>query len=725
MSPGSGTSDVQRLLADADFLAGSRPEVVAELLPQAVSEHARLAAQVYRSSGLGPGVTDVAVRRQALRLAALRWGDRRLSEAFVGPGGQDLGVDWATGSDVDHRLLAVIPAGAAKGVAAGDVGGRLMVMTVAGSGAAAWDAVRGSALWRRPDVTGSAIATVEAEDRPAVLVGGGSDVRLLDSTTGMSVGPGLAVADGTITRVSTGGGSRPVAVTLERGSRVIRWDVWSGRSLGPLPLETPAVSIAVGVQGERWFVATGHREGVLVWDLLSGSRIGRPIDHFGSAYGLHTSAVDGRTALVVVNETSRVLLCDPLTGAPLAEPFTLLRRTVPRAVTGVWRAADAPPGLAAVDGTVLVPGPWQVHVWNPDGGANAAPLAGLTARCVVGATRWEHRPIVVTSSSSGGVVSVWNIAAQRVGAPVPGHRHPIRDVAVTGETVVALDDAATLTRRRIADGVPEGAPVASGFVHPNAVAAGAGAIFVGGGEPAWLENVIGRWSIADGLALPPLPGISRRQTMLESVVVDGRSLLVAAGGSGQIRVVDPASGDVVLSDGQPAMESITGAAIGTIDGHVLVAVSVTPGRAYTWDISTGERLDAVDIDGEAVIGGAFVNGERALLAGSPCAASEPYGLPAYTMTKLRGLRDGRPLGVALAEPATTVTAVTVAVRRGRPVAALGVADGSVRLVDLSRGERIGTPFLLPFPTTAMTFTDSGALLVGYGGDLSLLRPPVA
>ncbi|MBA4867202.1 hypothetical protein H1V43_39180 [Streptomyces sp. PSKA54] len=186
-----------RRLADAGFLVNAEPGEVLGLADAAAGSAARLAGAVYRASAQLHRGADAGVRRQLLALDAARYGDRELSVRITAVPVNDepdvrWGVEWATGSRVDHRLRQVLPGHTSSvcAVATGLVNDRPVSVTGGEDGTLrVWDLITGQPVGK--PLTGHdgdvlAVVTTVVKGRPVAVTGG---------------------ADWTVNRSGIGGGS--------------------------------------------------------------------------------------------------------------------------------------------------------------------------------------------------------------------------------------------------------------------------------------------------------------------------------------------------------------------------------------------------------------------------------------------------------------------------------------------------------------------------------------
>jgi hypothetical protein len=95
---------------------------------------------------------------------------------------------------------------------------------------------------------------------------------------------------------------------------------------------------------------------------------------------------------------------------------------------------------------------------------------------------------------------------------------------------------------------------------------------------------------------------------------------------------------------------------------------------------------------------------------------EPGMLHTYRVWDISGERVGRdgPAGVRIIGAAV----------RAWPTMYVGRADGSISLTNVESGRDLCPSMLLPTVPRSLTATGEGALVVAFGSDVAVIRPPV-
>ena len=118
---------------------------------------------------------------------------------------------------------------------------------------------------------------------------------------------------------------RTVIVSGSSDGEVWVWDLGSGTPIGkPLHGQSGAVNpVAVGTrQGRTIVVSTGDDNTVRLWDLATGAPIGESLTgHTGTVTSVVLGEFQGRTVIVSGSYDDTIRLWDLTTGAPIGEPL--------------------------------------------------------------------------------------------------------------------------------------------------------------------------------------------------------------------------------------------------------------------------------------------------------------------------------------------------------------------------------------------------------------------
>lgn len=238
------------------------------------------------------------------------------------------------------------------------------------------------------------------------------------------------------------------------------------------------------------------------------------------------------------------------------------------------------------------------------------------------------------------------------------------------------------------------------------VAAGAGSHYVS-------DGYLRRWDVTVGAPLgPPIQAHNGYVHFLSRILLRGREVLVTYGPPGMLKIWRPADGALLAEIATGISSKVTGFAAGLVDGRPFVALSSyrQPMRLHALEDSTENPITIPEAGNGVVLG----------IVGSHIVAGhfehERMGLHTIRMWNI----SGRKVGPDIRGEAE----VTTVAGRTWPTAYIGRADGTVSLTDLVTGRDLCNPCRLPSRPRAMTVTDSGDLVVGFGSDLARIRPPV-
>lgn len=390
-------------------------------------------------------------------------------------------------------------------------------------------------------------------------------------------------------------------------------------------------------------VAEGDLDTLRMWDLAAQRPIGRPMRSGLPARALAACELDGRPTALSGSETGSIQLWDLAGQTEVGQ----LRSGDTGMVRGITVAELDGNPIAVVVGD----GRYSGQVWD------------LTTRQVIGHLAGEYVPTAVALAEVGdgliavtasqGVLRQWDVRQGRpLGKPMRGHRDRVLALAITD-----LD----------------GRPVA-----------------LSGGY----DRTVRVWDLTRSEPIgPPLTGHTDEVTVIAATTIDDRPLGVSAGDQdGSVRVWDLATHRQV---GQPRTghrDPVGALAITTVnDRPTLITAGGHDQTIRLRRLQSGPAVGRSISDGHAhpvravAIGG--LPGGRAVVSceAAPGKALESYAFRAWG---LDGDGRGRYREQTTARPAT---AVACGVIRGRPIALLGLWDGTVGLWDLDRLTPIGSP----------------------------------
>ncbi|MBG0827210.1 protein kinase [Planomonospora sp. ID67723] len=272
------------------------------------------------------------------------------------------------------------------------------------------------------------VATARLRDRPVLVSGDGSTMRVWDLTTGEPVGaPITGHVDGVSSVAVARLGERPVVVSGSDDRTVRVWDLATGDQLGaPFTGHTGWVeSVAVTeLNGHPVVVSGGYKGSVLAWDLVTRKPVGTPIDHPAGVESVAVTELDGRQVIVAGSRDHTVRVWDLLTGEPVGAPLAGHTHEVHTVA------------VTELDGRpVVVSGSRDhtVRVWDPATGEPVgAPFTGHSRDVMtVTAAQVGGRPVVVSGGHDRSI-RIWDpVTGEPLGAPFTGHTGGVVSLLVT------------------------------------------------------------------------------------------------------------------------------------------------------------------------------------------------------------------------------------------------------------------------------------------------------
>jgi len=664
-------------------------------------------------------------------LDALRLGAVDVAEQLAGsdPGAALWRVDWATGTDLDPRLHLKVHVGPVTAMAFGVLGQRPLLAVGSherGSRVGessyrlrVWDVLSGQSRELPCDEPVRCLSFATMAEDP-VLVSGhdGGWLRIwgvVDSSLRRTVDTGDDDLDELYVAES---GRRAHVVTSDSHCRVQRWSLPTGERLA-VPAAARACSLDGGRLADGRHVLLMGGDGLSLWDLdgggLSSLRVRQELMRVRS---VALSTVGGRDCVTVVDEAHLIVTFDLATGNVISVPITAHVNRRPDGLMKMWGTSSPHPKLAAVSGTLAVPTPWRVHLWNLGTSRQEKPtLAGPVAGSLVQAVRWQDRDLLLTGSDYDGVVALWNLDVPVVRAP--GHDERVCRVVLAepADVVVSADEGGTIAARHGTDGHLVTAPLATGIESTRALAAwfdghdvvaaqGAGSRYVSDGN-------LRRWNMATGEQYgPPIYAHHTYLHWLSRVDLAGGEALVTFGPGNMLKIWRPTDGALLAETMTGVSSKVTGFAIGTVEGRVFAALTSysQPMTLYTLDDLAASPIIVPEAGDDVVLD----------IVG-PHVVAAHYD---YEPTRPNTVRVWDISGSRIGPDIRNSTEVTTAAGRAWPAVYIGRADGTVSLTDMETGRDLCPPVLLPTRPNTMTVTSNGDLVVGFGSDLARLRPPV-
>ncbi|WP_157518392.1 serine/threonine-protein kinase [Herbidospora mongoliensis] len=206
-------------------------------------------------------------------------------------------------------------------VAVGLVGERPVVVC-GGYGAGVWlsDLSSGRKIPFRAKVGDVlALAVTRVGEHTAVVTTGPDSVRVTDLASGKTL---LRLGGGATAVAFTIVEGRDVGVTATLDGLAEVWDVYSGETVGtPFPL--PGEVLAVSSVGARPVVVSADGNGLRVFDLQTGTALGRPYQgHTDRVSALATTELNGRPVVISGSWDGTVRVWDLATGTAIGTPLT-------------------------------------------------------------------------------------------------------------------------------------------------------------------------------------------------------------------------------------------------------------------------------------------------------------------------------------------------------------------------------------------------------------------
>ncbi|WP_405467195.1 WD40 repeat domain-containing protein [Streptomyces canus] len=616
------------LLQDSDFLVHADPHALADALPHAESEQARLNAAVYRVSWGVHHALPPATRRQILALDAARFRNQRLQADL--PGDTDWHVRWATGSQVSTALVRTLTGhtGPIGSVAVAELGDRPHAVTASRDGSVrVWDLTTGNQIRELTGHTGevNSVAVTELDGRPhAVTASHDWSVRVWDLTTGNQTRE-LTGHIGRVNSVAVAElDGRPHAVAASIDQVVWVWDLTTGEQTREFTGHASEVySVAVGELEGRPHAVTADDDGsVRVWDLTTGEQTRQLTGHAGPVYSVMVAELEGRPHAVTTGNDGSVRVWDLTTGNQTRQ---LTGHTSEVNSVAVAELEGRPHAVTASDDG-------SVWVWDLTTGHRTRLIGHTVWVGSVAVAELEGRPHAVTAGGDGSV-RVWDLTTGHRTRHLTGHTGSVESVAV-----------AELEGR------------------PHAVTAGN-------------DRSVRVWDLTTGEQTRQLTGHTGSVESVAVAELEGRPHAVTAGGDGSVRVWDLTTGHRTrqLTSHTGPVYSVM---VAELEGRPHAITACFGGSVWVWDLTIGHRTRLIGHTGwvESVAVAELEGRPHAVTAGGD-GSVRVWDLTTGEQTRhLTGHTD-------------RVRSVAVAELEGRPHAVTAGGDGSVRVWDLTTGHR--------------------------------------
>jgi WD40 repeat protein/serine/threonine protein kinase/tetratricopeptide (TPR) repeat protein len=519
--------------------------------------------------------------------------------------------------------------------------------------------------------TGSPIECFALSPDGRTAVTGHSDGRLQtwDLTSGQPLGS-VAAHQGNVISVTFRPGRAVVASSGFHTDSTAR--LWDSRSLRPIgePMRHPAGSRVLHLfrpDGQVLVTYSPDDGTVRAWDAASGRSLAPPILH--PRVVLATFSPDGtRMATTSIERDAR--LWDLVTGSPLGKPMVHQ--------SAVWGAAFSPDGrrLATVDGDFeersrdsKVDG--RVRIWDVGTGRQLA--AGPAVQPGLWTVAFHPDGRRVVAAGFNGFAHLFDVeTAQPVGVPMT-HAEWVRFIVFSPDARIALTGS-VVGNARLFD-AETGRALGSIMEHGDEVV---NAQFGPDGRTIVTASRDGSLRVWDGRGVAPIGRPLARLSGVQTVEFSPDGHLVAtAGFDGTARLFDIATGQPI---GPPLIHSgRVRAARFRPDGKVL-ATGGDDRAVRLWDVATGRPIGPPLLHGHWIVNLRFSPDGRRLLAGRVEGKAKLWDLSA---SPPRGIDLEHPSKV----PGHEVWNVLF-IRDGR-MAITGATDGSLRFWDAATGRLDG------------------------------------
>ncbi|KUO15911.1 AAA family ATPase [Streptomyces dysideae] len=644
------------LCGDPEFLVHADPDWLVPELRHAVSEPARSAAAVYRTSAHLHRRVEAGQRRHILALDAVRHEARtfadRLADPAPGTGSLMLWrPSWATGGRISaaHAFTLQMPDNRVTALAATTIGDTPFVVTGSRNGRIrVWDTgtgrQRASSAPRFGEV--QALVCTEVEGAP-VLLGAGSGGALalwnLPDLTPRS----LALEGHTATVQALACGEvvgSPSALTADESGRLLLWDLHGDEPVSPLRLprgqgRITALAQTLDENGKALAVTADDADRVRFWSLVTEEEQGPGIRHPSPVRALIALTARGAEQIVTAGKDGHIRLWNARTHELTA------RSAAPH--DGQVSALTCVTGEEGV--RILSGGSdWTIRSWDPEEDNRLLSEVNRFVGHMGAVTALAHPesdPPVVISAGTDPVLRVWNVPweRQRPSTPV-GHTS-----WVTALSIATLPDRVLLASAG-----------ADGHIH--------------------------RWHLTNGTPYgsTPIAAGDAPVHALTSTVLDGRPVLAAGGADGRIHLLDVADGtpySTPVTTGTGPVHALTAT---DLDGRVVLLSGGADGLLLCWDAASGERRGLPFAGHHGGINAVA----RVDVEGRPTAVSCGDDGTLRTWDLQTGLATRAP--VAAHDGWATALACTVR-DDGTAIAVTGGQDGTVRVWDLASGTALLDP----------------------------------
>jgi WD40 repeat protein len=636
-------------------------------------------------------------------------------------------IDWASRSDLDARLYLKVHSGPVTAMSWGIVGGSpLVAVSVSESLRVSddsnerlqvWDLLSGrSSPSRSLGATSIVFATLA--DGPAIVTGHENGTLRLWTVPDLLPIRSVAASDRAIVQtVVVAPKGHPEVIALDMTGNILRWPLRGDARVERFESSRSNAIFGGRTSDGRMVLISAGNE-ISIWDVESGYRnISWPGRTLRNIVSVVLTTVDGRDLVTVLTELKEIVSFDFGTGQQVAPTILMHKNVIPNAAMRVWSPLGRRAQLASVSGTLAVPTSWRVHLWNSSTCLrDKPPLSGPLAKSLVQAVRWEDREFLLTGAAGDGVVALWDLDAPV--APSIGHGERVSGLAVTADpqTVVSVDEGGTIFVRQCDDGTPVFSPLETGTEGVGALAAWVDhrelVAATGAGSNRVPDGKLRLWRMATGA--PELVIDTRAAVAYPFAVtfLGGENCLVTLGPRGELSVWRSTDGRRVSESRTEIRSRVSGMTAGVIGDRPVVGISAFdhPITMFFLDDATSAPVRVPGTHNDLVV--EIV--DTYIVTGAP--GGDPIGWKTIRARDIYGERLGPDI-------TSEVDIVAVAVASW-PTAYIARTDGRVSLTDLETGSDLCEPMLLARRPGAVCATANGDLLVAFGSDVAMVRPPI-
>ena len=354
-------------------------------------------------------------------------------------------------------------------------------------------------------------------------------------------GHGKWVRDVTVAELN----GRPVAISGSGDETVRVWDLATGTPIGrPLTGHSGPVNAvaATELNGRPVAISGSDDKTVRVWDLATGTPIGRPLTgHSGHVNAVAATELNGRPVAISGSDDKTVRVWDLATGTVIGRPLTGHSGQVN--AVAVAKLNSHPVIVGAMHNAVQV---WDLATGAPIG----EPLTGQSTLVTAVAVADLDGRSVAISGSIDGTIQVWNLASGTlIGSPLTGHSGSVNAVAAAElkgrPVIISGSDDKTVRIWDLATATPIGDPLLGHTDWVRSVTTanlGSRPVIISGSS----DKTVRVWDLATGIPSGhPFTGHTVEVNAVTAAELDGRPVIVSGSSDATVRVWDLATGSPI------------------------------------------------------------------------------------------------------------------------------------------------------------------------------------